>query len=413
LSSDDLSGAFDKQLSPEEVAERFALAKRQGRSAWLWPDVTVSAWAAAMAELETAVRAVLGGARARLGGERAAIGVACYTSGTGPLLGWWQERGAISAEPAIAPVLELHLAHNRRRVAQMESRAAGLVEALAGQGTAVAVLKGGHTGHAYFPHPATRPAADIDLLVAPTDVAAAEAVLSAADFVVQSRGARESSWRTADVAPQPRSLTLVHADDPWSIDLHRSLDIFVSAGAPLAALDVTRPLEGRRRWPPAPQAIVLDQPALLLHLATHAGAGLHNLTLLRLIELVLVVRQDLRARLLRWDEFLVAAARAGAAGYSYPALALAEKLAPGTVPAFVLARCAAAAPAPVRRIVGGLTPATAQRIDRASITEHFMWSSGWMSRARQLGADLAPPWRMLWSTYEKRAWRLLRGAVSR
>jgi hypothetical protein len=160
---------------------------------------------------------------------------------------------------------------------------------------------------------------------------------------------------------------------------------------------------------------VLDQPLLLLHLAAHAGAGWQNLTLLRQVELVLVIRQDLAAGRLSWDAFADLGARTGASSYAYPALALAEKLAPGTIPGAVLDRCAAPAPQAVRRAVERLTPATAQRIDRNSVGEHFMWAEGWRARLRLLASDILPDvgsWPEFRRIYEERAWRLIRGRVS-
>ncbi len=175
-------------------------------------------------------------------------------------------------------------------------------------------------------------------------------------------------------------------------------------------------MEGLRRWAPHPDAIALDQPLLLFHLAVHAGAGLQNLTLLRLVELNLVIRQDLAAGRLNWSAFLALGERAGLLGFAYPALKLCEDLTPGVVPAEVLDSCARAAPRGVLRVVRRLSPATAQRIERSSVGEHFMWADDWLQRARQLAADIAPrvnSWRDVWSIYEKRAWRLVRGRVSR
>jgi hypothetical protein len=169
-----------------------------------------------------------------------------------------------------------------------------------------------------------------------------------------------------------------------------------------------------RWWPVDPRGRVLDQPLLLLHLAAHAGAGWQNLTLLRQVELVLVIRQDLAADRLSWDAFLDVGGRTCALGYAYPALHLADKLAPGTVPAKVLDECASRAPRAVRRALERLTPATAQRIDRASLDEHFMWAEGWRARLRQLASDILPAgsWSEFRRIYEERAWRLIRGTVS-
>ncbi len=405
-----------QDISAEEVARRFRWSKQQGRAAWLWPDISLPAWREAMDRIEVVVRAALSGQAAVLDGDPAAIGLAGYTSGVGPLLGWWRETGRIQAGPAVAQILELHLRHNRLRAARMEAAAIRVVDALAWRDIDVVVLKGAHTARAYFPDPGVRPASDIDLLVRADHAAAAEAVLQAEGLVEASRGARESSWRPAQGPSAPRALTLVHADDPWSIDLHASLDIFVSAGAPLARLDLAEPMASLSPWPPDPRARALDQPLLLLHLAAHAGSGLHNLTLLRLIELDLVIRRDRADGVLSWDAFLALGERIGLLGFCYPALKLCEDLSPASVPAPVLEACARRAPPGVLRVLDRLTPATAQRIDRNSMREHFMWADGWADRLRQLAGDLAPAagsWSKAWSIYERRAWRLLRGNVSR
>jgi hypothetical protein len=403
-------------LSPDEVRQRFLWARRQGVPAWLWPNISVEAWQKALGGIETAVRAVLAGETALLEGDPAAIGLAGYTSGMGALLGWWHRQGLVAASPDIAAVLDLHLRHNIARAVQMESSAAATVTALHKAGIAVAVLKGAHTAGSYFPHPGTRPASDIDLLVKGEDRAAAEAVLEAAGFALASRGAQESSWRKAGVAEYPRSLEFVHAEDPWTIDLHHTLDVFVSAGAPVAALDRAEPLASVRPFAPCPDAVVLEQPLLLLHLAVHAGSALQSLTLLRQVELVLVIRHDLAEARLSWDAFIATAMRCDALGFAYPALRLCEELAPGTVPRAVFDQLAAAAPPRMLRIVNQLAPATAHRVVRSSVGEHFMWTRGWRGWVRQLAADIAPTgisWRRVTAIYEARGWRLIRRRFSR
>ena len=404
------------EISAEEVRRRFLWARRQGRPAWLWPDTPIEAWRSALEQIERAIRAILAGeGGVRLEGEPRAIGLAGYTSGTGPLLGLWLERGQLQASQPVAEVLGRHLAHNRIRARRMTAAAVNVVGRLADEGIPPLVLKGAHTEPAYFPEAGVRPASDIDLLVADEDAAKAEAVLERCGLSCNARGQWESNWRQPEARYEPWSLTYAHAEDPWSIDLHRSLNISVGKGAPLAALDLGRPMASPARWTVCARAGVLEQPLLLLHLATHAGAGWQNLTLLRQVELVLVIRQDLAADRLSWDAFLDLGAQTGAAGYAYPALHLAEKLAPGTVPEAVLGRCAAQAPRAVRRAVERLTPASAQRIDRNSVGEHFMWALGWKGRLRLLTADLFPAarsWPEFRRIYEARAWSLLRGTIS-
>jgi hypothetical protein len=287
-----------------------------------------------------------------------------------------------------------------------------VVTALVDCGVPVVVLKGGHTSYSYFPEPAARPASDLDLLVERDSSAQAEVALAKIGLECAARSKRESSWVPPGSAREPRSIWLAHADDPWSVDLHSSLDFSASPGAPLVRFDSSEPIETSGPWPLDDAAGVLGQPLLLLHLAVHASGGLHSLTLLRIVEIVLVVRQDAPDGKLSWDEFLHVGALTNALGAAYPALSMAEKLAPGTIPSHVLEISAELAPRRVRPVVDTLEPATVHRIDRASIAEHFMWAGGFGGWARQLASDLAPK-SDFWSIYEARTWRLLRGRVSR
>jgi hypothetical protein len=411
----DAIGEADPEILTEEVRRRFAWARRQGRPAWLWPDVPIEAWRSAMEAIAAAVGGALAGDRgAALQGDPSSIGLAGYTSGMGPLLGLWIEQGRLKAGEAVSTVLARHLAHNRARAGRMQAAAADIVGRLAERRIRPLLLKGAHTAAAYFPEPGARPASDVDLLVAPGDAAAAEAVLRQSGLACAGRSRWESSWFAPSARREPRSLTYVHAEDPWSVDLHNALKISVGYGAPVAQLDAALPMASGARWSVDPRAGVLDQPLLLLHLAAHAGAGWQNLTLLRQLELVLVMRHDLAAGRLCWDAVLDIGARTGALGYAYPALHLAEQLAPGAIPATVLEDCAAHAPEAVRRAVAGVTPATAQRIDRMSVGEHFMWAVGWRARLALLAGDILPSarWAEFRRIYEERAWRLIRGRVS-
>jgi len=297
----------------------------------------------------------------------------------------------------------------------METAAVQVLGRLAERGIGVVVLKGLHTAAVYFPEAGARPASDIDLLVAAGDEAMAEAVMRSCGLVLTGRNHLESNWALPGARPEPRTLNYVHAEDMWSIDLHTALTISAGEGTPQAELDLAGPLAGGDRWPVDGRAGVLDQPLLLVHLAAHAGAGWQSLTLLRLVELVLAVRQDVDAGRLSWEAFLEVGARTGALGYAYSALHLADQLAPGTVPRDVLDVCGAKAPAAVREALERLTPATAQRIDRNSVGEHFMWTQGWQDRLRQLASDIqlrGRSWPELRRIYEERAWRLIRGRVS-
>jgi len=403
------------ELTPAEVQARMIEARRQGRPAWLWPEISVDAWRAALAAIARIAGDALCGrpGTVRAAGDAAAFGLACYTSGMGPLLGWWQAQRLVRATPEIAQLLDLHLHHNVMRNRRLNTIAGALVERLHTAGLPVVLLKVAHTARRYFPAIGTRPMADVDLLVDARDAMAAGIVLADAGLMPGKRGRRETSWAVPGQRPEPMILNFVHEGDPWSIDLHHSLDHLVSAGAPLIRFDQAAPMATATRLPNC-LAMGLNQPLLLLHLAAHAGGGLHNLTLLRLTELHLVIRRDAAAQRLSWKAVIDTGRRIGALGYAYPAFRLCEELVPGTVPAPVLDACAAAAPPRVRRIVRGLTPATAQRVDRSSIAEHFMWAAGWTGLVRQIAADLVParPGRGAWPIYQRRAWQLVRGRLS-
>ncbi|MGN6850289.1 MAG: nucleotidyltransferase family protein [Sphingomicrobium sp.] len=400
-------------LAENEFSRRRADARRAGSPALLWPEVAVESWAEAMRHIASAAADVLAGRPAEIQPcEPMALSLACYTSGVGPLLGWWLAEGMLTAPTQLVELLAVHLEQGRARAARVSERSFEIVSALVECGVPVVVLKGGHTAHSYFPDAATRPASDLDLLVTRDSAAQAELALARSGFGCTGRYPRESSWMCSDVGREPRSLWLIHEGDPWSVDLHSSLDFSAGPGASLVRFDSADPIETSEPWPLDDSAGVLSQPLLLLHLAVHASGGLHSLTLLRMVELVFVARQDVASRLLAWDEFLHMGAQVNALGAAYPAISMAERLAPGTFPPRVLEICAELAPRRVSAVISKLTPASAHRVERASIAEHFMWVAGVSGWTRQLASDLALS-SDFWRIYEARAYRLLRGRVSR
>lgn len=411
-------------LDPGVVAARFDWARRQGRPFWLWPDVGVAEWRAALVELEQIAAAVLRAAEGPIAWRPpsplrpAALGVAAYTSGLGPWIGRQIEDGALDVDDAAAAVFANHLEHARRRTRRLTSELNGGLAALAAAGIRATVLKGAHTASAYFAESALRPMADMDLLVDADAIAGSERVLAAVGYV-EERAARlvrpyRSEWRRPETARLPRSLSLVHADDPWSIDLHGTLNIdffgvrSVSFGQPTADMRSAAPALG-------PHAHVLRQPLLAAHLAVHASHGLHGLTLIRLLELALVLRADMRTAA-DWQEFAEQLRALEAERFAYPALALVDRLVPDLLPSTLLARLQQAAPARLRAVIGSLRPATAQRIDGLALDERFMWAATPAEHLKRLGNMLLPtgsgPVQRLGRIYAERAFRIARGRVS-
>jgi hypothetical protein len=410
--------AFDLEL--EAVQDRFGWALRQGHPQWLWPDVDVAGWQGALDQFERVAREVLTSGRAHkpLDGRAEDVGVAAYTSGMGPLLGFWLGRGLVRASAKVGALLDLHYRHNVLRMERMARRASEAAGLLARNGVRTVVLKGMDTAFSIFPQPGVRPLSDIDLLIDPADRARAGALLSQIGLRPGriSDNPPEQNWRRADTRALPCSLAFVHADDPWSIDLQTSLNRRYSYGAPVVDLDSILDNERLMSWGLAPDVRRLPPDALVLHLACHASCGLESLSLLRLVELVLAIRAGLGSSQFTWEGFAALAKRARASAMAYPALHLAERLAPGTVPGNVLSLCARQAPRAVREVIGRLAPRNAQKVLRCSLQERFMWTPSRRHMVLQILREAVPPKtpvsNLLW-IYRMRMWRLVRGTLTR
>jgi len=407
--------AFD--LGADAVRGRFDWAVRQGHPHWLWPDTTIEAWQAVLPQFEGVARQVLTGGYAGepLRGRPGDIGVAGYTSGMGPLLGAWLRHGLIGASASVGAILELQYRHNGLRMEAMARRAVAVVDALALSGVATVVLKGMDTAWSVFPDPATRPLSDLDLLIDPSDEPAANEILRGMGLVPGGVGRYPPArnWRKADAPSTPRTLAFVHRSDPWSVDLQTSLNRRYSYGAPVIELDRLLAAAALEPWSLSPSARTLAAEARVVHLACHASCGLESLTLLRMVELAIAIRG--RASF-GWDRFTELGERTGALAMTYPALRLTEQLVPGTVPQEVLGLCEREVPARVRRVIELLAPHNAQRVLRCSLEERFMWTPTPLRRLLQIVRELHPPGLTvlaLPAIYRARAWRLLRGTLTR
>jgi hypothetical protein len=125
---------------------------------------------------------------------------------------------------------------------------------------------------------------------------------------------------------------------------------------------------------------------------------------LRLIEMVQVIRTDEAAGRLRWDDCLGMMQRTRTARFSYPALALVEDLAPGSVDARVLALARSDSTWTARHTVARLTPAGGSPDDRG-VLRQWMWTRGPVAVAQRVlrtvwpaaftrPADVIPGWRV-------------------
>lgn len=380
------------ELSPEDVRARIRRARRTGFSSWLWPEIPIRDWREAMSEIARVTGAVLGGApRGTLAASNtAAMGLAGYTSGMGPLLGHWIRNGQLVAPPELEELLGLHLDENRIRMERLAGSARSVVQELAKAAVSVTVFKGMHTAFSHFPEPAARPLSDIDLYIPPPQVDVAESVLSRMGYArrIQRHDPYMCDWAEPSLRREPHTLFCLHRDDFWSFDVQNSLSRRLPTNARIE-LDSLIPSCGAGRWPLSPAARALEQPLLTLLLAAHTTHGLYNSTLLRICELILVVRKDIASGLLDWDSLLAGAEKIGGARYVYPALFFCEKLVPQTVPEKVLAHCRADAPETLRALLPTLDIAELQPLGRHSLRERFLWAGTWGERLRQLAGELA------------------------
>ena len=412
--------AFD--LDAEELHARFRWARRSGHPRYLWPEVPYAEWQSGLeiiADATARVLAEVGGSPrpvtvARTDGVRQeALGVASFTSGMGPLLGRWIEDGWLEAPADIGELFLFHLAHGRARADAADAVLRDVLERLWRAGIPTTLLKGAYTGRLLFPEPGTRPAQDLDLVVAPALFGEAERVLAEGRYVraAQQWGPVRSDWVPPGRSPAPASLHVTHTRNPLNVDLHssharkvfgiRTLDL-----APTRASDLVH-------LPDLPGDVsAVRGPILGMTIAAHASEDLQGLQLLRLVELILLSRAEGADRVFG-EEALARARSLDALRFVYPAVALAERLAPGTVHEGFLAAAHADAPARMRTIVGEMTPANAQRLGAPSVAERFMAVRGPWELLRRVGHFLLPtsvgasPGRLL-LLYAERWFRLLR-----
>ena len=382
------------ELEPEEVRDRLRWARRSGHPRHLWPDVGPAAVHQGLQQLERATEAVLRGehpVRSTDGVGARALGIAAYKAGMGPLMGYWIETDQVEAGPLVERLFALHLSHGRERAERLRLELRRSVEALNAAGIRPLIMKSGHTARVYFPEPGTRPAIDVDLVVPRDQFDLAEDALSAAGYKFAATANRplRNTWLAPGSARLPRSLELLHAESQYALDLHDSLnrDFFGVRSLGLGDLEgvntTTLPAVGG-------SAYVLPPTELLFNQALQASQGLHNLTLVRILELVFIVHQDAGDGL-DWSEFNTKTEEADGWRFLYPALALAERLAPGTMDPAALDRSHHAATPSMRRILAAVSPATTNAFEGVERWQNFMWCTTPGDYLRHLAYILFPP----------------------
>jgi hypothetical protein len=389
------------------------------RAEALWPGLDATVIQAAADAIGVAVASVLRGEPTRLAlaadpdAERSArgLGVAGLLTGVGPLLGTWIERGALDTEPLFARVLARHLAHARARETRIRDAAIPVLASMERAGLEPGVIKGFHTAHAYFPEPGARPFNDVDVVVPPRAIAEAERVLRDAGFVPERRVGTDvykREWLPPGDEGDVWSYELWHARSRWKLDLHDGLN-FAAVMQNVRTLQVPRFTDTIRI--DGVTLRVADPNELIALLAAHASTEIYSQRLVRLVELVLVVRRASALGTLDWGAVESSLAERGSLRFAYPMLALAERLAPRTVDAALLGRLSAGTTARARAITRTLSP-TAPILDQHfTLRGRLIWASDLRETIRRLWLMVAPldgasPRRQL-RTYRHRAMRLL------
>lgn len=400
---------------PDDIGARLEWAVRAGHPHYVWPHVPMPDWRRASGAVAAAIGTYLeqGSANLAVEGLEDATVVAAFTAGVGPLLAWWAERGTLTISPAVRDRLDLHLHHARRRAQRQDDALRALLPPLPPPQPAL-VLKGFHTARTYFPDPATRPTVDIDLVAAPGRRHELESALRSLGYRRTNvfHQPYRAEWVAGGSDRRLHSLDFAHADDPVTFDIHDTTT---------RTFHGTRTLhlgEGSDAWEPVPglpsPIMGLRQPWLTGFLAMTTTEDLKHLQLVKLVELTLVIRQDTARGILDWSALAELIAERDAWPFVFPALALTDRLAPGTVDQRILEQGRAASPRRLVHIVKDRPLGALQQLDRPSLADRFVWCRSGADYLRCAWSILQPARTNatpLATVLRQRFYRLRRGRV--
>jgi hypothetical protein len=194
---------------------------------------------------------------------------------------------------------------------------------------------------------------------------------------------------------------LDHELNPWAVDLHTTIDrrYFRGLWARFGEFPHTSCTQLDLDGLPAR---VFAQPLLATHLAQHASRGIHLFQLIRLIELILVLEQDVASGALKWEALAALLADTGL------------RLAPEVVDEGFRLELAAHATPRMQRTVDYLAKSGMWFGSRRSLDEMLMWACGPGELSRNLGELVWPggvPWRSRARALRRRISILTRGRI--
>lgn len=316
---------------------------------------------------------------------------AALVHGVAPLLAW--RLAGTPAWEALAPELRAYCAEqlelNTRRVALMFADLGAIAAAAAAAGVEIVALKGAPMALRYYPEPALRPMADLDVLARPADEPRLARAIGAIGFRLVENTPRHRAYARGE--QRVVSYDGEHPDNPRGVEVHTEI------AERLHTIDYTiTPALWRGATPlggAAGPALAPPPEGLLLHLLIHTSHNIiyRRLRLIQLYDIALLAPQIVAAA---WGDLVDGALRAGEARLLYAPLALAERLFGPLAPAPVLAELAAGTPLGLRRLIERSTPSDLSLCNprEVSLGYRLAWHR---SGAAQLRATLrmlaAPP----------------------
>jgi hypothetical protein len=218
-------------------------------------------------------------------------------------------------------------------------RLAALDRAAAQAGLRYVALKGSALREFSVHHPGERPMGDIDILVRPGDAPLAAQVVESIGYAPAFQARRHDVFEPHERAAASNYYA-EHVSSPLRIELHQR----VGESLPVTVVDITASL-----WPADTRAGAnpyASLTALLRHLCLHAAGNMraNAMRFLQLYDCALLARRMGESD---WRSLLGAEPR-DTAWWIYPALAMADRYVPQSIPGGVLAEFAQACPRRLR-----------------------------------------------------------------
>ena len=258
---------------------------------------------------------------------------------------------------AAAKLSATHHAHAQRNAA-IFAQLGEVLTACAERGLRPIALKGAHLAAVVYPDPALRPMNDIDLLFAPDELPAAEAVLEALGYGGKHKSADLGPGITKHTSTFRRSTARAATPNPYlSADADRTIEPHTSLEESWFGLkiDITPGVRDRAIEANLGGHVcrVLAREDLLLHVAVHFCFHLimGSPSMVQLTDLLAVTATGG----IDWAAFVERSIARRAAPFALAALTLARDLLGAAAPIDVMTDLAHATPGPLRRRITQLS----------------------------------------------------------